>query len=359
MSRPIRLYISRQNLAHNLSIVRKNAPLSKIMAVVKANAYGHGAVEVSKEFVNAGADALAVCSIDEAIDIKDAKVSTPIVLLEGFFSEQELSKIISLKLIPVVHSKEQLAVLKDYKINGELNLIVKIDTGMHRLGFKPEEFAKIYSELLKLANVNIFALMSHFARADEPQHVNNSRQLAEFKKMVNKIQADKSMANSAAILALSEAHYDWVRPGIMLYGSNPFLSGNYQDFNLKPVMRFESEVIEIKNVKAGGEAGYGGTWTAGKDSRLAVVAAGYGDGYPRHAPNGTPVAINDKIAPLAGRVSMDMLTVDISQISGVKVGDKVELWGDLVAADEVAQKSGTISYELFCSVTSRVPRIYD
>ncbi len=359
MSRPTKVFLSQANLAHNLSVVKKHSPNSKIMAVIKANAYGHGAVTAAKTLVDSGADALAVCAIEEALELLDAKIVAPIVLLEGFFEAEELAKIISLGLIPVIHNQAQIDILKKHNISGVLNVIIKIDTGMHRLGFSSEEFTKVYTALGKLDHVNIFAVMSHFAKADEPQSPQNSLQLKEFNLVTNTLDSPKSMANSAAILSTDDAHFDWVRPGIMLYGSNPFLKGKASDFDLKPVMRFESEIISVKKIKAKETVGYGGTWQAKTDSIIGTVAAGYGDGYPRHAANGTPVAVNEQIVPLAGRVSMDMITVDLSSLNKVKIGDKVELWGDIVPVDKVAEKSATIAYELFCSITGRVPRIYE
>jgi len=358
MARPATLYISRKNLAHNLKVVEKHSSDCKIMAVIKANAYGHGMVEVASELAKFGVNALAVCSLDEALVLRDARISLPIVLLTGFFSELELSKIISLNLIPVIHNLEQFEILRKHKIPSTLGIIIKIDTGMHRLGFASEIFKEIYQKLQQVNGINIFAVMSHFARADEPASKNNVKQLENFNKAVAKVDLPKSMANSAAILTLPHAHFDWIRPGIMLYGANPLTIGSFEDYNLKPVMRFESEVVEVKHVNTGDEVGYGGAWAAKKPAKIAIVAAGYGDGYPRHAPSGTPVAVNSQIAPLAGRVSMDLLAVDVSLLDTVKIKDRVELWGNIVPVDKVANKSGTIAYELFCSISSRVARVY-
>lgn len=359
MTRPTKIFLSQKNLSHNLSIVKKHCPNQKIIGVIKANAYGHGAVKMAKALSTCGVDALAVCATEEALELLDAKITTPIILLEGFFCQQELPKIISLGLIPVIHNTTQVKILTKHKIAGPLNVIIKVDTGMHRLGFSLKAFAKVCAELENINQVNIFFVMSHFAKADEPQNAKNNLQLEAFNLVTNQLEAPKSMANSAAILGLANSYFDWVRPGIMLYGSNPLLSGKNSDFDLRPVMRFESEIISIKKIKAKETVGYGGTWQATDDSTIGVVAAGYGDGYPRHSPNGTPVAVNGQIVPLVGRVSMDMLSVDLSVLENVKVGDKVELWGDIVSVDEVAEKSATISYELFCSITKRVQRIYE
>jgi len=347
MSRPAIAYIDLAALRHNLARVKALAPKSRVMAVVKANAYGHGAVEVAKALE--AADALAVASLEEAVQVRHADIQgtikQPILLLEGLFSAEELELTLWHQLWQVVHNDEQLDILKRIPSSQNANVWLKLDTGMHRLGFP---YAKL-QQLLERVRPEV--LMSHFASADEPSRTHCETQLARFRKVTEGNSLPRSLANSAAILAWPESHLDWVRPGIMLYGVSPFAGQTGLDHGLKPVMTLHSELISVKNVKANETVGYGGTWQCPEDMPVGVVAMGYADGYPRHAPSGTPVLVNGVEVPLVGRVSMDMITVDLRHVPYAKVGDPVTLWGQGLPIERVAAAADTIGYELLCNVS--------
>jgi alanine racemase len=357
MTRPVRARIDLSALQHNLSIVRKAAPRSRIMAVVKANGYGHGAVLVARALKSA--DAFAVASIGEALQLREAGISHPLVLLEGVFVAGELEAVANHDLQLVVHSLQQLEWLEQSRLSAPLHLWLKVDTGMHRLGMQPGQILDAWQRLSALVarRGGSLRLMSHLACADEPEHPCNDQQLAAFR-AVPIDRAERSLANSAALLSCSDMHFDWVRPGIMLYGASPFLASALQQTGLQAVMTFESSLIDVRQRHKGEGIGYGQTWTCPRDMAIGVVAAGYGDGYPRHAPSGTPVLVNGKVMPLVGRVSMDMLCVDLREQPDARAGDPVQLWGACLPVDAVALRAGTISYELLCNVSQRVPREY-
>jgi alanine racemase len=351
--RPTTVTIHRSAFVHNLQLVQHYAPNSKIIAVIKANAYGHGAEKLAPVAIQNGAKALAVCSLEEALVIRKVEPHVPIVVLEGFFSVAEIPEMIAHKLIAVVHSPKQVAMLTEQHYPG-LAIMLKLDSGMHRLGLIPSEF--ITAVVALQTQYPIVALISHFANADAPEHALNVQQQQVFDDITWQYPYPNSLANSAAILRLPQSHRDWVRPGIMLYGSNPLLHG---EVDVKPVMHCTTELIAVHTIKSGESVGYGSTWQCQKKNcRIGVAAVGYADGYPRHAPSGTPVAVNGKIVPLAGRVSMDMITLDLSSLPKARVGDPVELWGDVVSADTVARQAGTIAYELFCGISGRVRRVW-
>ncbi|WP_196140580.1 alanine racemase [Aliikangiella sp. G2MR2-5] len=347
-------------LRHNLATVKQLAPASKIMAVVKADAYGHGIQQISLGLEQA--DAIAVACLKEAIALKNAGISNPVILLEGFFGEKEFTQTLNNGFETVIHQEEQLQLIESYENRREysefLTVWLKLDTGMNRLGLNPEEFIDAYHRLKSSSLVKSIHLMSHLACADDITNSMSSRQVEQFKKVVKEINTQKSMANSAGIIAWPESHFEWVRPGIMLYGSSPMLGLKGVEHGLKPVMTLESEVFAIKHLKAGDSVGYGAIWKAPADTVIGVVAIGYGDGYPRHAKVGTPVLVGGKRYPLVGRVSMDMITIDLGADSEVKVGDKAILWGEGLAVEEVADWAETISYTLFCGITSRVEYEY-
>lgn len=350
--RPTFAEINVSALTKNLNKVRAFAPNSKVLAIIKANGYGHGLACVAKYL--AKADGFGVASLDEAIQLRGQGFLHPIVLLEGVFNAKELPLVASNRLDMVVHSHEQLSWLAGLEPKVQITLWIKFDTGMHRLGFDPNDIKSILLKIKSLAfNVKI-VWMTHFASADSSTEFTH-KQLAIFKQTVHSLNGEKSAANSAAIQKFSESHFDWVRPGIMLYGA----SATENLFpSLLPVMSLKSTVISLRWVAENEAVGYGNTWVAKQDTLVAVIAIGYGDGYPRHAKHGTPVLVDGQKMPLIGRVSMDMITVDVTAINeSVAVGSKVELWGKNLPVDEVAKCANTIGYDLLCAVSQRVPRI--
>lgn len=357
MARPIRALIDCEAVRHNLQRIRAMAPESKLMAVVKANAYGHG-IELMAPCLSE-ADAFAVASVDEALALRHLGVSHPIVLLEGIFCVSELSAVVEHRLELVVHSDEQIAMLKTHRGCNNLVVWIKVDTGMHRLGFAPSEVARVWHQLQGLSCLaQPLRLMTHFASSDEPNAPSNAAQLAQFRQLLSYLPDPLavSLSNSAAIIHLPESHGDWIRPGLMMYGVSPS-QVSIEALDLKPVMTLVTRVIAVKEVAAGESVGYGASWQATQSTQLAIIAAGYGDGYPRHIPSGTLVLVNGRQAPIVGRVSMDMISVDVSHLGEVEVGDPVVLWGKGLPIERLAQAANTISYELLCGVTKRVPAV--
>jgi len=349
--------ISLSALRHNLSIARQSAPNSQCMAVIKADAYGHGILNVASTLEQA--DAFAVARLEEASALRQAGITKRIVILEGVQTSEELDDVCAHKLDIVIHHDTQLKVLLDTALNEPVSVWIKLDTGMHRLGFQTEQFSDVVQSLQSCHWVKQpLHVMTHFACADDINDAYTEQQITTFKQATNDFSLPTSMANSAATLSKQESHADWIRPGIMLYGSCPFINGNANDLQLKPVMTLRSKLIAINNFQMGDHIGYGATYTCDKDKPVGVVAIGYGDGYPRHATTGTPVWVNGKRCALLGRVSMDMISVDLSPCPEVKVGEDVELWGENISVDEVARYAGTIAYELLCGVTQRVTKIY-
>ena len=355
-SRPVRACFDPRALRHNYARVRSAAPHAKAWAVVKADAYGHGlwrAVEALRD----EADGFALLEAENAVALRAAGVTQPLLLLEGVFAERDIRLLKEYRLTSVVHCLDQLRMLVAEGGHGEgLNLYLKANTGMNRLGFSQAEMPQVRELLAQLPAASL-SWMTHFADADGQGGV--ADQLHRFRQQVEGWEGPVSFANSAAILRYPAAHGDWVRPGIMLYGGSPFAGEAAADLGLRPVMALESRLIGVQHLQAGERVGYGGTFTAEQPMRVGVVACGYADGYPRHAPTGTPVAVAGQRTRTLGRVSMDMLAVDLSQIPDAGIGAPVTLWGDgsagLVPADEVASAAGTISYELFCALAPRVP----
>lgn len=324
------------------------------MAVIKANAYGHGIVAAARAL--AGADAFAVARIEEAVTLREAGCERRIVLLEGVQDLQELEQAARYELEPFVHHPEQIAMLESWRGAHRFRAWLKIDSGMGRLGFRPAEVPAAATRLAACASlVQPSNLATHLADAERQGGAATRAQLEAFTRATAGLPGERSIANSAGLLAWPEARADWVRPGIMLYGISPFPDSTGAELGLRPVMTLETRVISVKRVEPGDRIGYGGTFTATRAGRIAVAAAGYGDGYPRSAANGTPVAVNGRPAVIAGRVSMDMLTIDVTDLPGVAVGDGVELWGPAVPVERVAAAAGTIGYELTCRVSRRVP----
>ena len=340
-------------LRHNLARVRAAAPGCRVAAAIKANGYGHGAVRVARAL--AAADAFAVARCEEAVALRIAGIGKPILLLEGFLEPDEIELCRHYGLQAALHHESQLQMLEQARPGQPLTIWLKVDSGMHRLGFAPEHVKKVIERLAACRNAAPQPrIMSHLARADEREHPATRQQLAVFTAVTQGWAGARSLANSAGILGWPETHFDWVRPGIMLYGSTPFTCGTGAEQGLRPVMTLTSRLIAIQQYPAGEAVGYGGSWRCPRDSQMGVVAIGYGDGYPRHAPSGTPVLVNGQRAALAGRVSMDLLTVDLSDVPHAQVGDPVLLWGAALPAEEIARYAGTIPYELFCQITPRV-----
>jgi alanine racemase len=352
MPRPIRATISASALAHNLTAARRHAGSARIWAVVKANAYGHGVERAARAL--GGADGFAVLDFQEAARLRASGVTKPILMLEGFFSEEDLAPLHKYALTPVIHNPEQVEILKRSKLEGEIDVYLKVNSGMNRLGFGVEGLRPAYHALRMHPQVKGITLMTHFADADGPGGI--QAQLDWFNELVQPLQAaPRSLANSATLLRFPDALGDWARPGIMLYGCSPFADQSAEQLGLKPVMTLTSEIIATQHLQAGERVGYGFGYEAVGEMTIGIVACGYADGYPRHAATGTPVLVNGQRARIVGRVSMDMISVDISDIAEAGIGSPVTLWGEGLSADEIGTAAGTLSYELLCKITARVP----
>ncbi len=338
---------------HNLKKVREFAPKAKIMAVIKANAYGHGLLRIAK--ILDGVDACAVARVDEGILLRQAGFNNRITILEGFVCEVELHNLIQYDLDVVVHSVGQVDILERYQGGKKITVWLKLDTGMNRLGFKQTDFNLSYQRLLKCKGVHQpVSLMTHLSHADDLESEITKKQVLRFKDVVKDFPGEKSIANSAGIIAWSDSVADWVRPGIMLYGVSPFSDQMASKWGLQPVMSLHSRLIAVKTLESGETVGYSGSWVCKKSTKIGVVAIGYGDGYPRYTKTGTPLLVNGCKVPLIGKVSMDMITVDLGNQPNAKEGDPVTLWGDGLAIEEIAKYSDTIPYTLLCGITQRV-----
>ncbi|UXY12956.1 catabolic alanine racemase DadX [Kosakonia sp. ML.JS2a] len=352
MSRPVLATLDLQALANNLQVVRRAAPSAKIWSVVKANAYGHGIDRVWRALNTT--DGFAMLNLEEAILLRERGWKGPILMLEGFFHADELPLFDKYRLTTSLHSNWQINALQNARLQAPLDIYLKINSGMNRLGFQPERVHGVWQQLRGLANVGDITLMSHFAEAEHPQGI--IAPMARIAQAAEGIVAPRSLANSAATLWHPEAHFDWVRPGIVLYGASP--SGDWQDVatsGIRPVMTLSSEIIAVQTLKAGDTVGYGARYRAGSEQRIGVVACGYADGYPRLAPTGTPVLVDGIRTTTVGAISMDMLTVDLTPCPQAGIGTPVELWGKAIKIDEVATASGTVGYELMCALAPRVP----
>lgn len=349
----IRAVIDTAALRHNLDRVREFAPASKVLAVLKANAYGHGMLAAASAL--AAADGFAVARLTEAVTLRAAGHTHRVVLLEGVQDALQLRAAADNDIELVVHQPEQIELLEGWQGAHSFRIWLKIDTGMGRLGFRP---AAVPAALERLAACRAarrpFVLMTHLAEAELRNNERTRAQLECFERITAGQPGERSIANSAGLAGWPASRTDWVRPGLMLYGISPFAGVTGIELGLRPAMTLESRVIAVREISAGDRVGYGGTWTAGRATRMAVVAAGYGDGYMRNTANGTPVLVNARQAPLIGRVSMDMLTVDVTELPPVAIGDPVTLWGNGVPVETVAAAAGTIAYELVCRVGQRV-----
>ena len=362
MTSPAYAVVNLEALQHNLRIVRQLAPNSKIMPVIKANAYGHGMLRIASALKSA--DGFAVARVNEGVLLRKAGITNKITVLEGFSCVNELDEILTYNLDPVVHSFSQISLLETKSELNTCSIWLKLDTGMNRLGFKPRDYVSAYQRIKCCSLIKEpINLMTHLANADDKLDSATLNQITLFKDSAASLleehsidceRSEFSIANSAGILAWPTSLTDWVRPGIMLYGISPFPENTAQNWQLKPVMCLYSRIIAVKSLDKGDKVGYSGTWTCTKPTMLGIVAIGYGDGYPRQAKLGTPVLVNGMRVPLIGRVSMDMITVDLESQPDAKPGDSVTLWGDDLAIEEIAACSGTIPYTLVCGITQRV-----
>ncbi|HRH80645.1 MAG TPA: alanine racemase [Thiobacillaceae bacterium] len=361
MSRPLVARIDAAALTHNLMVARRAAGRSRVLAVIKANGYGHGLLSAAAAL--RAADGFAVLTLEEAAALRGAGYTHPIVLLEGFFHPDELAEITRLRLRPVIHREDQADLLCRARLEHKLDILLKVDTGMHRLGLNLKRVKAVLAQLRGAAHVGKIVLMSHFACADDPA-VGVEAQMSRFAELTGELGLPAtdgpaagmtvSLANSAALLRYPETHGDWVRPGIMLYGASPFTDESGEELGLLPAMTLESQLIAVQTVRRGEAVGYGGAFVAERDMKVGVVACGYADGYPRHAPTGTPILVEGRRTRVVGRVSMDMLGVDLTPVPHAHVGSPVTLWGVGLAAEEVAGAADTIAYELFTALARRV-----
>jgi alanine racemase len=352
MSRPVVATLDLSALRNNLDVVRRAAPQSRVWSVVKANAYGHGLDRVWSAL--GATDGFAMLNLEEAILLRERGWKGPILMLEGFFHADELALFDKYRLTTSLHSNWQVKALANAKLSAPLDVYLKINSGMNRLGFTPDRVHIIWQKLRSISNVGQLTLMAHFADAEQPEGI--IEPMKRIEQAAEGIDAPRSLSNSAATLWHPEAHFDWVRPGIILYGASP--SGQWQDVatsGIQPVMTLSSEIIGIQTLKAGDTVGYGSRYTASGEQRIGIVAGGYADGYPRIAPDGTPVMVDGVMTRVVGKVSMDMITVDLTPCPQAGIGSPVELWGKNVKIDDVASAAGTVGYELMCALAPRVP----
>ncbi|MFJ4375057.1 alanine racemase [Pseudomonas japonica] len=353
--RPARALIDLQALRHNYRFARQLSG-ARALAVIKADAYGHGAVRCALA-LEAEADGFAVACIEEALALREVGIKAPVLLLEGFFEASELELIVKHDFWCVVHSLWQLEAIEKASLARPIQVWLKLDSGMHRVGLHPRDYQAAYQRLQGSGKVSKIVLMSHFARADELDSNASNEQVAVFEAARQGLKAEVSLRNSPAVLGWPQVPSDWVRPGIMLYGATPFETAQAEAERLQPVMTLESKVISVRELAAGEPVGYGARFVSPRPTRVGVVAMGYADGYPRHAPTGTPVLVAGKRSQLIGRVSMDMLCIDLTDVPEAGLGSPVELWGKNVLASDVATQAGSIPYQIFCNLR-RVPLVY-
>lgn len=357
MTRPTCVYFSEDALLNNLRVVKNYAPSQKIIAMVKANAYGCGISKVVP-ILSSEVYAFGVSCIEEALAIRNINPNAPCILFQGVFSKEELELVYKHNFQTVIHQQRQLDWLLNSPNDLKIKIWVKVDTGMHRLGFAEQEVDKVMNKLSSCPWVDKpIGMLSHLAFADETTNINNSKQIEKFSKITNLYQnISRSIANSAAVLGLPDAKLDVVRPGLMLYGVSPIKDKLAKDFNLEPVLRFVSMVTEIHDYKAHSPIGYSGIWQSDKPARIGVIPVGYADGYPRVVNSLAKVWVSGNVAPIVGRISMDMLTIDLTTCKNVQIGDEVELWGKYIPIEEVALAAGTVGYEILTKIGSRVIR---
>lgn len=345
-------------IRHNLNRVRALAPGSRVMAAVKADAYGHGAVAVARALAAGGVDALAVACLAEGLALRAAGVDLPVALLEGALSPQEALAALAADLQLVTHSAWQIELLRALPPAVAPRIWFKLDTGMHRLGFPAEEAAALWQLAQRHPHWQVCGWMTHLACADQLRNPMTLRQIAAFEAALSGLPGPRSVGNSAGLLAWPAARTEWVRPGLMLYGASPFETRDGTELGLRPAMRLHSRLIACHRLEAGEAVGYGAIWRSPRSTRIGVVATGYADGIHRCLPNGTPVLVRGQRVPLVGRISMDMLTIDLHDVSQAGIGDEVVFWGDGLAVEEIAAAAGTLPYELFCSLNHRIEYLY-
>lgn len=350
-----RVTIDADALRNNLGVVRRFAPHSRIVAAIKANAYGHGLLHAARAL--ADADAFGLARIAEALQLRAAGIGRRLVLLEGVVNAEDLNVAATHQLDIVVHCLEQVSMLESFVGSHRFDVWLKLDSGMHRIGLAPEEFADAHRRLSRTRAVHTITLMTHLAMAEALDSQVTPRQLGAFNAATSALAGERSIANSAGLIGWPETRVDWVRPGIMLYGVSPMANASAAELGLRPAMTLTTRLIAVNRVRAGETVGYAGRWRAERDSIIGVAAIGYGDGYPRQLPNGSPVLVNGCEAKLAGRVSMDMIAIDVTDLRNVQIGDDVVLWGSGLSLERVADAAGTIGYELACRVSDRVRRI--
>lgn len=347
-------------LRSNLAVVRRMAPRSRVIAVVKANGYGHGMIRVARAL--ADADGLGVARLADAVALREAGVTQRILLLEGVFGAEQFALAAKEQCEIVVHSLEQLEVLEQFAGSHRFTVWLKLNSGMNRLGFRVDQFASAHARLQRCSAVSLIRVMTHLSSSEERspngQGEVTAAQLRSFDDAVASLGHERSVANSAGVIAWPESHQDWVRPGLMLYGMSPMPHKTASDFGLRPAMTLSTHLIAVQNIGVGEAVGYNGIWRAQRPSRIGIAAIGYGDGFPRGTRSGAPVLVAGKEAPIAGRVSMDMMTIDITDLPGAKAGDEVIVWGEGVPAERLAPYADTTCYELVCRVTSRVPLLW-
>ncbi|WP_434779145.1 alanine racemase [Neisseria sp. Ec49-e6-T10] len=344
--RPLTAQINLTHLKHNYQLL-KQLHGSRLLAVLKANAYGHGAVQCAKALADM-ADGFAVACIEEAIELRMSGINNPIVLLEGVFEPQEYALIDQYTLWPVIQSQYQLDHFLAYDWQEPVHVWLKMDSGMSRAGFFPQDYADAYTQLKQSPHVQQITKMTHFARADEPELSMTDEQIERFDQVCQHLEGDESLANSAAILSCQKAHRQWGRGGLALYGLSPLISGG--NFGLKPVMSLSTKVFGVRELKAGVPIGYGATYVTEQNTKVGLIACGYADGYPRLASTDSPVLIDGQLSRIIGRVSMDMITVELTHIQGAGIGSHVELWGEQLSIHDIAKQAGTLAYELLCHV---------
>ena len=352
MPRPISATVDLDALRHNLRVARRHAAHTRLFAVVKANAYGHG-LERAARALRGIADGYALLELDAAVRLRDAGYTERVALLEGYFDVRDMQEMAARGLSAVVHHFEQIDMMRELPSGSALDVLLKVNTGMNRLGLQPAEVERALEALRRHPGVGAITLLTHFARADDSCGI--AWQMQALEQLPDAAVLPRCLANSAALLRYPQTHADWARPGIMLYGCSPFPGETGADCGLRPVMTLTSRIIAVRELSAGEAVGYGGTYIAPHRVRVGVVACGYADGYPRHAGTGTPVLVGDKLVSTVGRVSMDMLCVDLTAVPEAGIGAPVVLWGAGNPVERVAEAAGTISYELLCALAPRVP----
>lgn len=350
-------FIDLAALRHNFQQVKKLAPESKVIAMIKSNAYGHGLIQVAHTLKDA--DAFGVARLREALHLREAAVTQDILLMPGFLQVAQLPIISVNNIQVVVHNVQQVEMLEQAELPKQISVWLKVDTGMGRLGFDLETAIQINQRLKNCTNVDAVRYLTHFATVDEAEHPTTKLQLERLSAALRELPGEWSAAKSAAVLNIETTHHQWVRPGLMLYGVTAVDTQSTEECNLRPVMTLKAPIISIRTLAKGEPVGYGSMFTCPEDMPVAVVAIGYGDGYPRHAAQGTPVLIHGQLAPRIGRVCMDMMMIDLRGVDNVQIGDAVTLWGKGLPAEMIAKHAETIAYELFCSVTKRVHFEYE